>query len=167
MMRLMNVTGRLLLAVAAALLAGCSGGESPSAASPQRSAGLAKVLSGGMDEASQVPAPLRGTSWRLVSVKRRLEVEKVGALGSSLSFKLDGVGGQTCNSYGAAVETATSSSIRTEGFFSTQMRCDGPAGELDRLVQDLLHAGASWHRQSASMTLTRGDVTLFFELQQT
>ncbi len=67
------------MAVGASLLVGCSAQEEPGApaTSEEASAGLAEVLSGGLDERSQVPAPLQETTWRVVSVVRGAESEDV------------------------------------------------------------------------------------------
>lgn len=157
---------RLLLAVSVFALVGCSA-EGPEAPPTPADTGadLAAILSGGLDERSGVPAPLRGTAWLLVSVERGAEAEDVEALASSLDFGVDGVSGKTCNSYGADVRTATSDRITTDGFFSTLMACGGPAAEIDRLVQALPQSGATWQRQDATLTLARGDVTLAFALR--
>lgn len=154
------------MAVGAALLVGCSAQEpSAPATSEEASAGLAEVLSGGLDERSQVPAPLQETTWRVVSVVRGAESEDVEALQSRLGFGVDSVSGKTCNSYGAKVDKAIADRITTDGFVSTQMGCGGPAGEMDRLVQALLGSGVTWQRHDAALTLAGGDVTLVLTLQ--
>lgn len=168
-MRPMRMTWRwLLLAVGASVLVACSveGPDAPTAFE-DTTTGLAAILSGGLDERSQVPAPLRGTTWRLVSIGRGAESEGLGALDSALTFGIDDVSGKTCNSYGAQVAVATPDRITAGGFISTQMRCEGTAGDMDRLVQEVLHGGAKWQRQDATLTLARGDVTLAFALQPT
>lgn len=158
---------RLALAVVTFVLVGCSfEGREPLSTSDDTSAGLSPVLSGGLDEGSQVPEPLRDTAWTLVSVETRGATQDVERLGSRLVFAVDSVSGKTCNSYEADVDTATAEHLTTGGFVSTRMGCGERAGEMDRLVQELLQSGATWQRQDGILTLARGDLTLTFALQR-
>lgn len=158
---------RLALAAVSFWLVGCSTeGRDPLTTSEDTSPSLASILSGGMDERSQVPAPLRDTAWLLVSVEGRDAAQDVEGLASRLVFAADRVSGKTCNSYTADVDAATPERITTGGFVSTRIGCGGPAAQIDRLVQELLQSGAGWHRQEGVLTLSRGAVTLTFALQR-
>ena len=154
----------LLMALVLTAVAGCGGVNSD---------GICEAGSGdpcndegqGQGEGLTFPSDLQGVTWLLVTVKRASGEENVDDLASSLVFGATEVSGKTCNSYGAQVDTATPDRITTDGFIATQMRCDGPAGDLDSLVQEVLSGGATWQRQDETLTLARGDVTLMFSSQ--
>lgn len=113
---------RLLVAVVAAVfLVACSADEpsAPAAGSQGTDAGLTEVLTGGLDERAQVPAPLQDTAWRVVTVVRGAQTKNVEALQSSLRFGLDNVSGKTCNGYGARVSKVIGDRITTDGVDAT------------------------------------------------
>lgn len=158
---------RLLVATAGAVcLVACSDGapSAPSAGSEEADAGLTEVLTGGLDERAQVPAPLQDTDWRVVTVVRGAQTKNVEALQSSLRFGVDSVSGKTCYGYGARVSKVIGDRITTDGVDATQMGCVGPTGEMDGVVQSLLLSGFTWQRQDAALTLAGGGITLLLAL---
>jgi len=155
------------VAFAAALLlgvTGCSGVNSDAVCEPG-SGNPCNDEGQGQGAGLTFPSALQGVTWELVTVERASGEENLPNRVSSLVFAPTEVSGKTCNSYGARVKVATPALITSDRFLSTQMRCDGPAGDVDRMVQDVLAGGATWQRQDATLTLSGGGVTLTFTRQ--
>lgn len=151
----------LLTALVLTALAGCGGASSEAICEPG-SSDPCNDQGQGPSEGSTFPLALQGVEWQLVTVERQSREEDVQDLASSLVFDAAVVSGRTCNSFGAEVAVATPDRITTGSFDSTRMGCGGPAGEVDRLIQELLHDGATWKRDQARLTLTHEDVQLTY-----
>jgi len=152
----------LLTALVLTAVVGCGGVSSDAVCEPGSSD---PCNDQGQGEGLTFPSALQGVTWQLVTVERAPGEENVQDLASSLAFGSTVVSGKACNYFGAKVADATSDRIATDGFDSTAMGCEGPAGDLDRLVQEVLASGATWQRQDETLTLARGDVTLTFAPQ--
>lgn len=103
-----------LIAITAVLLAACGGSSSPKPS----------------------PVDLQGTTWRAFLVR---DAVPVAGAEPTITFDGDQAGGTTgCNSYGGGFRLGTDGSFRMDSMIMTEMACDGPRGDQEGVVIDIL-----------------------------
>jgi heat shock protein HslJ len=128
----------LMVVVAAGVAACVQQGASPGATAGPSGAATSGPSAGPTDPSAAGPLNLEGTTWRATLVR---DAEPIAGAEPTMRFEGGQAGGTTgCNTYGGAYTLDAEGAFSVASMIMTEMGCDGPIGNQERAVIEILTA---------------------------